>query len=69
MRHIALTGFAQGPCNGLIEMRQLARPPVPEPLLRLPILGASPTSPVTQEWLCTRCGQRWPHEPLPQEAL
>ena len=67
MRHIALTSFADGPCNGAIEVQALQqnRPTV----LHLPILGAQPVASATHEWRCLRCGQRWLREPLPQEAL
>jgi len=67
VRHIALTSFSDGPCNGQIEVRQLASERTAS--LRLPILGAPPAPSATQEWHCTRCGQRWAREPLPQEAL
>ncbi len=66
MRHIALTSYRDGPCNGAIEVVQRSAEPRP---LRLPILGAPPPEAVTQEWMCQRCGQRWLREPLPQEAL
>lgn len=66
MRHIALVSFAEGPCNGTIDMVQRRAEPQP---FRLPILGAPAQEPVTSEWLCQRCGQRWQREPLPQEAL
>jgi len=66
VRHIALTGFGDGACNGNIE--RVARPPQAQPF-RLPILGAPQPEPLTEEWLCQRCGQRWQREPLPQEAL
>lgn len=67
MRHIAVTSFSDGPCNGLIEERPILA--APAAVVRLPILGAGSATAAIQEWQCTRCGQRWPHEPLPQDAL
>lgn len=67
MRHIALSTYAEGPCNGTIEMREL--PVVAAPRLSLPILGASQQAAPTAEWVCGRCGKRWLREPLPDEAL
>lgn len=74
MRHIALLGFAAPPCNGFIKYepapQALDRPVPSAPAQRsLPILGqAAPPAPAG-EWKCERCGKRWTHEPLPEEAL
>lgn len=67
MRHIAVTSFSDGPCNGLIEERPILAERAA--VVRLPILGAGSAKAATQEWQCRRCGQRWSHEPLPQDAL
>ncbi len=40
MRHIALSSYVDGPCNGTIEMKALSQPAAPR--LSLPILGAAP---------------------------
>ena len=63
MRHIELTGFSDGACNGHIE--RVA--PAAGAAFRLPILGAPQPESLTEEWLCQRCGQRWQREPLPQK--
>ena len=79
MRHIAVSGYAAAPCNGLIE--QIARaagdpaPAAAAPRL-LPIVGAdgrvvrggAPAEPALL-WQCRGCGRTWEREPLPDEAL
>lgn len=80
MRHIAVPGFAEPPCHGLIE--EIARPPSPPsataaghrslPIVNAdgrPLSAAGPADSPMPLWICRGCGKTWDREPLPDEAL
>lgn len=69
MRHITLRGYDSAPCGG--ELTRVPTTPTErrDPRLNLPILGKTETKESMWEWVCSRCGQRWSGEPLPDEAL